>query len=262
MASWGAGGGVFGGRTTRGLSPFGGTSGAGGGGVASAAQMARPGGPGGTSKTVTEVAPQAPSPEVLALFEEAMKRYQPGGQFGKRELALLGRAKKKSLARGYQSAVSAGLGGTSVPEAMGAKFQEEIGEPTRLGLEDVRTQRLNELMMAKAGYLGGVGRGGTTTTTATTAGGGGGSGGYGGGYGGGTFGRVEPTGTWAGLQATSPGWGAPSSLRDSFPGNDPLRAGSQYRGAGANLPEGGRIIGNIYYPPQSRFTRNIPTLNL
>ena len=245
--------GVFGGRTTRGLSPFGGTGGAGGGGIASAAQMARPGGPGGTSKTVTEVAPQAPSPEVLALFEEAMKRYQPGGQFGKRELALLGRAKKKTLARGYQSAVSAGLGGTSVPEAMGAKFQEEIGEPTRLGLEDVRTQRLNELMMAKAGYLGGIGPGGKTTTTATTAGGGGG---YGGGYGGGVFGRVDPVGTYAGLQRTSPGWGAMA------PGNDPLRGGTTYRGAGANLPEGGRIIGNIYYPPQSRFTRNVPTLNL
>ena len=250
MASWGAGGGVFGGRTTRGLSPFGRAGGAGGGGGASAAQMARPGGPGGTSKTVTEVAPQAPSPEVLSLFEEAMKRYQPGGQFGKRELALLGRAKKKALARGYQSAVSAGLGGTSVPEAMGAKFQEEIGEPTRLGLEDVRTQRLNELMMAKAGYLGGVGTGGKTTMTATTAGGGGGGGG---GYGGGVFGRVEPTGSWAGLQQTSPGWGAPTRT--------PAPA-TTYRGAGANLPEGGRIIGNIYYPPQSRFTRNIPTLNL
>jgi hypothetical protein len=103
---------------------------------------------------------------VTQLFAEAMKKFQPGGTFGKKEEAMLARAKKRYLASSAQRMVSAGLSGTTVPMAEEAKFQEEIGEPTRLGLEDVRTSRLNELLMSKAGYLGGLG-GRTTTTTAT-----------------------------------------------------------------------------------------------
>lgn len=196
-------------------------------------------------RTVTETAPQTPSPEVTNIFTEAMKRYQPGGQFGKRELALLGRAKKKALARGYQSAVTAGLAGTSVPEAMGAKFQEEVGEPTRLGLEDIRSQRLTDIMMAKAGYLGGLGRGGTTTVSQFGGGGGTMIPQFGGG-GGDIIGRVEPYApTRAPIQpATQP------ALQSPAIGPDVGRR---------NLPPGSFIRGDYYYPTS---TRSVPQLAL
>lgn len=200
-----------------------------------------------TARTVTQTAPQEPSKDIMGLFTEAMKKFQPGGTFGKREEALLGRAKKKYLASSAQQMVSAGLSGTTVPMAEETKFQEEIGEPTRLGLEDVRTSRLNELLMAKAGYMGGLGAGSTTTQRQY---GGRGGGGYGGGgvISGGGDPRTHPSqvdfyrGDSSRLAISAPSGGTDAGFR--------------------NIPEGGRITGDYYYPPRSSFTRNVPTLTL
>lgn len=205
------------------------------------------------TRTTTEVAPQAPSPEVMDLFSKAMERYQPGGQFGRRELALLGRAKKKSLAKGYQSAVSAGLGGTSVPEAMGVKFEEEVGAPTRAGLEDVRSQRLNELLMSKAGYLGGLSGQKTTATTISK--------------------QQAPQTQFGGLPIIGGGVGGSTGMSLTPDIQTPYYQRQAKHAAtvaeinqpgfgAAQIPEGGRIIGGQYFPPVSSYTRNIPALNL
>ena len=91
--------------------------------------------------------------EITNLLDQIIQRYKIGGEFGKAELALLNRAKKKSLASTMQGMVSAGLAGTTVPSGAGKKWEEEIGMPSRLRLEDIRTERLTGAMGAKAGFM-------------------------------------------------------------------------------------------------------------
>jgi hypothetical protein len=91
--------------------------------------------------------------ETLRMLDEIIERYRPGGEFGKPEEALLKRAKVKSLAGTAQDIVSSGLSGTTVGAGAGQAWEEEVGMPARLRLEDIRTQRLTEAMGAKAGYM-------------------------------------------------------------------------------------------------------------
>ncbi len=91
--------------------------------------------------------------EITELLDKIIARYKPGGEFGKAELALLERAKTKSLASTAQGLVSAGLAGTTAGVGAGRKWEEEIGMPSRLRLEDIRTERLTQAMGAKAGYI-------------------------------------------------------------------------------------------------------------
>lgn len=97
-------------------------------------------------------APKIQTGEITELLDQIIQRYKPGGEFGKAELSLLERAKTKSLASVSQGLVSAGLAGTTAGVGAGRKWEEEIGMPARLGLEDIRTQRLVEAMGAKAGF--------------------------------------------------------------------------------------------------------------
>lgn len=91
--------------------------------------------------------------EIEGLLDKIIARYSPGGEFGKPEEALLKRAKVKSLAETSQDLVSSGLSGTNVGGGAGKSWEEEVGMPARLKLEDIRSQRLTEAMGAKAGYL-------------------------------------------------------------------------------------------------------------
>lgn len=201
----------------------------------------------------------AASPEVMDLFAEAIKKYQPGGEFGKAETAMLAAAKKKFMASGAQSMVSAGLSGTSVPESMHAKFEESVGTPTRLGLEDTRTSRLSEMLMSKAGYLGGIQQQQTAAdqrmselrASLLSQGSGGGGGGVVSG-GADSTGRAEisPTDIGAILAARK--------AKDAA-----ARAQIDAPGFGAaQIPTGGTVKSGYYYPPTSSYTRNVPTLNL
>lgn len=95
----------------------------------------------------------AETQDIIGILNRIIQRYSPGGEFGKGEEALLGRAKTKAMASSQQQLVSAGLAGTTVGAGRGQRWEEEIGMPERLRLEDVRSQRLSEAMGAKAGYL-------------------------------------------------------------------------------------------------------------
>ena len=90
--------------------------------------------------------------ELMGLLDKIIERYRPGGEFGKGELALLEREKTKSLARTQSGMVSAGLAGTTVSAGAGQKWEEEVGMPAKLQLEDIRSQRLMESMRTKAGF--------------------------------------------------------------------------------------------------------------
>lgn len=90
--------------------------------------------------------------DVLKQLDMLIKKYEPGGEFGKGELALLERQKTKSLARTQSGMVGAGLAGTTAAAGAGQKWEEEIGMPSRLQIEDIKSQRLMQAMQAKAGY--------------------------------------------------------------------------------------------------------------
>jgi len=91
--------------------------------------------------------------ETMKLLDEIIARYKPGGEFGKPEAALLKRAKVKSLAETAQGLVTSGLAGTTAGAGAGQRWEEEVGMPAKLQLEDIRSQRLTGAMGAKAGYL-------------------------------------------------------------------------------------------------------------
>ena len=91
--------------------------------------------------------------EAIALYSDIVEQYKPGGAFGAGFEAQLDRQKTKTVAGQTQSLVSSGLFGTSVTAGLGQKFEEEVGMPARLKLEDIRMGRYAEAISAKAGLI-------------------------------------------------------------------------------------------------------------
>jgi len=89
---------------------------------------------------------------ISEILDKIIAKYQPGGGFGKSELALLKRGKTKAMAGVGQQLVRSGLAGTTAGAGASQRWEEEIGMPARLELEDIRTQRLVQALLAKAGF--------------------------------------------------------------------------------------------------------------
>ena len=87
----------------------------------------------------------------LAAIQRAKAYYKPGGGFGKGVEAGLERGRVKAMASGMQGLVSAGLAGTTMAGGLGKKFEEEVGAPTRLSVEEQRAQAISGIEMAQAG---------------------------------------------------------------------------------------------------------------
>ena len=98
----------------------------------------------------------AVNPAANEAIQKAIAYYKEGGGFGKGVEAQLGRAEKQAVASGTQSLVSAGLAGTTMGAGLSKKFQEEVGMPTRAGVEEQRAQALSSLEMAKAQIIQGA----------------------------------------------------------------------------------------------------------
>ena len=88
--------------------------------------------------------------EVRSYFDQIIKMYEPGGGFGKGMEAVLDRQKMQSTAQGTQALVSSGLANTTQQAGLGKKFEEEVGMPTRMKLEDLRTQNYASAIGQKA----------------------------------------------------------------------------------------------------------------
>ncbi len=86
-----------------------------------------------------------------SAFGKAIAQYQPGGGFGKGVESALGRSRTKAMASGMQSLVSSGLSGTTTAAGLGKKFEEEVGMPTRMGVEEARAGNLSRLYASLAG---------------------------------------------------------------------------------------------------------------
>lgn len=87
----------------------------------------------------------------LEAIQKAKAYYEPGGGFGKGVEAGLERGRVKAMASGMQGLVSAGLAGTTMAGGLGKKYEEEVGAPTRLSVEEQRAQALSGIEMAQAG---------------------------------------------------------------------------------------------------------------
>ena len=91
--------------------------------------------------------------EAMKLYDNMIKRFGPGGTFMSGAEAGLERTKTKDVASGSQALVSAGLSNTTMPAGLGKRWEEEIGGPQRLKLEDMRQERLTQAELGKAGLI-------------------------------------------------------------------------------------------------------------
>lgn len=89
----------------------------------------------------------------LGIYDEIIGRYQPGGQYGQGAMALYEQGKQKAMAQAQQSLVSSGLTGTTVAAGLPMKYEQEVGTPFRLQLEERRMGALSEAQLGKAGFI-------------------------------------------------------------------------------------------------------------
>ena len=115
-------------------------------------------------RTATAPAAGGMNAETLAAIERAKAQYAPGGGFGKGTEAGLERGRVKAMASGMQGLVGAGLAGTTMAGTLGKKYEEEVGTPTRLGVEERRAQALSGIEMAQAGMGFQAGQAGVQTS--------------------------------------------------------------------------------------------------
>lgn len=105
----------------------------------------------------TNLANKKREKEIRNLLSGVIEQYQPGGSFGAGVEADLARQKEKTVAEGTQAAISGGManvvGGTQAIGSLGRAFEEEIGAPTRLKLEDLRMERLAQAKQGLAGFV-------------------------------------------------------------------------------------------------------------
>jgi hypothetical protein len=94
--------------------------------------------------------------EIRALFDEIIGTYAPGGSFGAGTEAMINRQKSQDLAKSTQSLISSGLYGSTMTAGLGTAWEESVGMPSRMKLEDLRTQRYTDALTGKAGFIEGI----------------------------------------------------------------------------------------------------------
>jgi len=90
--------------------------------------------------------------EVRGIYGNLANLYAPGGAFGKGYEAQLERSKERDVASGMQALVSSGLQNTTQAAGLGKKWEEEVGAPARLKLEDLRMDRYAQTQRDLAGF--------------------------------------------------------------------------------------------------------------
>jgi len=91
--------------------------------------------------------------EIRGYYDEMVGLYAPGGEFGKGYEAQLERAKTKDVATGTQQLISSGLYGTTTAAGLGQTWEENVGAPARLRLEDLRMQKYADILGQKASFV-------------------------------------------------------------------------------------------------------------
>jgi hypothetical protein len=91
--------------------------------------------------------------EMLAIYDEVIRRYQPGGSFEKAGLEQLGQQKTRDIGAETQQMIGSGLYGTTTTASLPSRWEQETGAPSRLKLEDIMMQRLSQAQIGKAGAI-------------------------------------------------------------------------------------------------------------
>jgi len=91
--------------------------------------------------------------QAMSIYDEIIKTYSPGGSFGKGVRGQLEKQKVRDVGAETQDLISSGLYGTSTQAATGRKWEESVGAPARLRLEDIQMQRLSQAQLDKAGFI-------------------------------------------------------------------------------------------------------------
>jgi len=91
--------------------------------------------------------------QLLELYGRGIQRYQPGGVFEQRALQQIERQKKIGVGKELQQMISSGLYGTTVAAGAARRWEEQVGMPARLTLEDIMLQRLTEAERGLAGVI-------------------------------------------------------------------------------------------------------------
>lgn len=91
--------------------------------------------------------------QAMAIYDEIIARYRPGGEFGKAALGQLEQRKVLDVGKETQQLISSGLYGTTTMGATGRRWEEAVGGPERLKLEDIQMQRLSQAQVGKAGFM-------------------------------------------------------------------------------------------------------------
>jgi len=93
--------------------------------------------------------------QAMSIYDEIIARYQPGGAFQKSALGQLEKQKVKDVGREKQDLISSGMFGTTTFAGVGRGWEESVGAPSRLKLEDVMMQRLSQAQVGKVGVMEG-----------------------------------------------------------------------------------------------------------
>ena len=90
---------------------------------------------------------------IEAIYGKMIGRYQPGGAFERAGLAEIKRARTKGVGQEMQQMISSGLYGTTTAAQVPRRWEEEVGAPARIKLEDIMQQRLTGAQQQLAGFL-------------------------------------------------------------------------------------------------------------
>jgi hypothetical protein len=91
--------------------------------------------------------------EIRGIFDDIVGTYAPGGSYLKGAEAMIDRQKQKYVGSATQNLISSGLFGSTMTAGLPGKFEEEIGMPSRLKLEDMRTQAYTGALGQKASFI-------------------------------------------------------------------------------------------------------------
>jgi hypothetical protein len=91
--------------------------------------------------------------EAMQIYDEIIARYRPGGAFERATLSQLGKQKVRDVGEETHQLISSGLYGTTTMAGTGRRWEESVGQPARLKLEDIQMQRLSEAQIGKAGFI-------------------------------------------------------------------------------------------------------------
>ncbi len=91
--------------------------------------------------------------EIRGILDQIIQMYQPGGSYGAGAEAMLDRQKQRDIGSATQSLISSGLFGSTMTAGLPKKWEEEVGVPARLKLEDSRYGMLSQAMGNKASFV-------------------------------------------------------------------------------------------------------------